>query len=387
MADEPVVGMNYFDHQFLRTGDFDTAQQYHVDRLRQHNRLLHRAGVVDGLAVTPTGPRGVQVTPGRAVDQAHLEVVLRPTSAPDVGTLLRLQTVDRIIETEVHITEAGLSIQLDLVPPSNAANNPIFLTICQGIQATTPSADPGITGHTRLVERAVIEAHTNPPSGSQLLLAQINRNPDGTIAGAPNFTNRQLATALLAHNSVISAMIAEAVAGATDQNPNAGTGIKTGHIQNQAVTGAKIADNTIRLANLEESLRQSIGLGPRWVRLPFLPKPLGTSPGFNLGPTHSNSTGAARGVMEIPVPAGATQITRLRIAGTENAGNIRINLWRAKTNEGVPMLQTSFGGAPFNQIFAVPEADRQLDREFEGLALEVEATARSDIFFIAAEFT
>jgi hypothetical protein len=387
MADEQVVGMHYFDHQFLRTGDFDTAQTYHIDRLRQHNRLLHRAGIIDGLEVTQTGPRSVQVTAGRAVDQAHREVVLRQTGAPEVPTLLRVQTVDGTLETEVHMSGAALPIPLDRLPPSSTPGNAVFLIIRQEIKETIPSIDPGITGNTRFVERAVIEASTAPLSGAQLLLAQINRNPDGTIAGDLDFTGRQQATAHLANNSVTSGAIAEAD-GTTGQNTNTGTGIKTGHIQQRAVTSEKIAENTIREENLEESFRQSLGIGPRWVRLPFLPKQLGTSPGFNLGPTHSNSTGAARGVMEIPVPAGATQITRLRITGTENAGNITIRLRLAKIDSGGTrdiLLQNTFGGAPFNQLFTV--SNGSLDDELEGLALEVEATARSDIWFIAAEFT
>jgi hypothetical protein len=387
MADGQVVGMHYFDHQFLRTGDFDTAQTYHVDRLRQHSRLLHRAGVVDGLDVTQTGPRSVQVTPGRAVDQAHREVVLRQTAAPEVPTLLRVQTADGTLETEVHLTGAALPIQLDRVPPSGTPRNSVFLTIRQGIKETTPVVDPGTTGNTRIVERAVIEASTAPLSGVQLLLAQINRNPDGTIAGNLDFTNRQQATAFLANNAVMSATIAEAD-GTTGQNTNTGAGIKTGHIQQGAGTSEKIFEKAIQLKHLDETVLERIGGGPQWVRLPFLPKQLGTAPTFNQGPTHSDSAGAARGVMAIPVPPGATRVTRLRIAGTENAGSITIRLWRAKINSAdslIPPPQNTFSGAPFNQLFTV--SNGLLDRESEGLALEVEATARSDIFFVAAEFT
>jgi hypothetical protein len=383
MADEQVVGMNYFDHQFLRREDFSTAQQYHVDRLRQHNQLLHQAGIVDGLEVTRTSPRSIQVTPGRAVDQAHREVVLRPTAAPEVPLLLRIQTIEGIQETEMHLTGAALSIPLDQVPPSSEPGNPVFLTIRQGLKETTASADPGITGNTRLVERAIIEASTAPLSGAQLLLAQINRNLDGTIAGDPHLTGRQQATARLADDAITSAKIA-AADGTTEQDTNTGTGIKTEHLQDQAVTSNKIAANTIQLDHLEESLRQSIGLGPRWVRLPFLPKQIGNLPPFNLGLTHSNSAGAARGIMEIPVPAGATQITQLRIAGTENADKITIRLWRAKIDSGDRLLENTFAGAPFNHLF--PNINAPLDSELEGLALEVETTARADIWFVAAEF-
>jgi hypothetical protein len=394
MADEQVVGMHYFDHQFLRTGDFDTAQTYHVDRLRQHNRLLHQAGIIDGLTVTrlATFPRRVRVAPGRALDQAHREVVLRRKTDPDdpqVRILLRVETADGTLETEVDMTETTLPIELDRVPPSSAADNPVFLTIRQGIKETTPIVDPGITGNTRFVERAVIEASTAPLSGAQLLLAQINRNPDGTV-GNLVFTNRQRATALLANNAVTSAKIDEAD-GETGQDTNMGAGIKTGHIQRGAVTGEKIAENAIRAINLEPGFLNSLGGGPRWVRLPFLPKQLGENPRFNLGPTHSDcGTGGARGIMEIPVPAGATQIRRLRITGTENKGSITIRLRLAKIDSGGIrdiLLTHIINHEPFNELRTVPDENRSLDAQLEGLALQVEATARSDIWFIAAEFT
>ncbi|MCK5712331.1 MAG: hypothetical protein KAI25_06425, partial [Hyphomicrobiaceae bacterium] len=44
--------MNYFDRQFLRANDFQDEQEYHIDRRRRHNRLLHKPGVAKGLEVT-----------------------------------------------------------------------------------------------------------------------------------------------------------------------------------------------------------------------------------------------------------------------------------------------------------------------------------------------
>jgi len=92
--------------------------------------------------------------------------------------------------------------------------------------------------------------------------------------------------------------------------------------------------------------------------------------------------------MEIPVPAGATRVTRLRIHGTENAGRITIRLWRAKRDSGDILLEQPITTDPFNETFAVPNGSLgSLENNLEGLALEVEATNRSDIWFIAAEFT
>jgi hypothetical protein len=391
MADEQVSGINYFDHQFLRKEDFETAQNYHIDRLRQHNQFLHQPGVIDGLEVAGTaGTKIVTVSLGRAVDEEHREVVLRQTADATIPPLLRVQTTTGFQESEPPLIETAATLTIDLspLPTSALAGNPAFITIRQGTKETVRSQDPGTTDrYTRLSERAIIEASTIPRSGAQLLLAQINRNADGAIVGSPDLTGRQRATARIAQDAiraehladdvVSSATIAEAD-GTTDQDTSTGTGIKTDHLQDGAVTGAK----------LDEALLQSIGLGARWVRLPFLPKLLGGLPPFNLGPTHSTSESAANGIMEIPVPPGATRITRFRITGTENTGRITITLWRARINFALSddlLIEFFDGGAPFfdNRYDII---DGALDAESEGVALQVHASGKSEISFVAARF-
>jgi hypothetical protein len=94
--------------------------------------------------------------------------------------------------------------------------------------------------------------------------------------------------------------------------------------------------------------------------------------------------------MEIPVPAGATRVTRLRITGTENTAGITIQLRLAKINSSGSrdiLLTHTFSGANFNVLLTVPNENSSLNAELEGLALQVKANARSDIWFIAAEFT
>jgi len=252
MADEQIIGMNYFDHQFLRKTDFETAQNYHVDRLRQHNRLLHVPGIVDGLQVNKTGDLSIKVTLGRAVDEECREVVLRCTVDPEVPPLLRVQTATGFQEMEHHIAGAAMSIDLSPLPASTPPDNSVFITIRQGTKKTTPSQDPGLKdltdNETRLVERAVIEASTNSPSGAQLLLAQINRNNGGMI-NAILTTGCKNAGAWLADDSVISAKIDETdnvmVGGVPSQDTNTGSGVKTGHIKDGAVTDAKLRSHTI----------------------------------------------------------------------------------------------------------------------------------------------
>jgi hypothetical protein len=198
MSDSQVTGINYFDHQFLRQTDFITAQNYHIARLQQHNQLLHRPGVVgDGLNVTKTGDRSVQLSLGRAVDKNYREVILSQDAPP----LLRIQTAGTDFrESEPTLTAQGLQLDLSSIPSSAA---PIYLTIGQDPKPTTPSSDPGTTGQfTRLIERPVIEASTVDPGTAKLILAILTRNTSGIIDNTIDFSRRELANATLAPNSV-----------------------------------------------------------------------------------------------------------------------------------------------------------------------------------------
>jgi hypothetical protein len=277
MTDERVIGMNYFDHQFLRREDFETAQDYHVDRLRQHNRLLHQPGIVaaDELTVNRTGDRSVEINLGRAIDGWHREVVLRRTDGataelpigvsvkrPDGETvvlpLVRIQTDDRFTEEELPVTGAALPVDLSPLP-ANA--DPVYLTIRAGTKATTPSTDPGITGDTRLVERPVIEVSTSLPSGAQILLARVNRNADGTINGNPDSKGREYTGAWLAPDSVTTNHIQNSAVTGVKLANGAVTSAK---IANEAVTSAKIADGAVtsaKIAKADGSSGQDIGTG------------------------------------------------------------------------------------------------------------------------------
>jgi len=209
MSDSQVTGINYFDHQFLRADDFKNAQNYHIDRLRQHNQLLHRPGVLgDGLNVTKTGDRSVQLSLGRAVDKNYREVILSQDALP----LLRIQTAGTDFrESEPTLTVQGLQLDLSSIPSSAA---PIYLTIGQDPKPTTPSSDPGTTGQfTRLIERPVIEASTVDPGTAKLILAILTRNASGIIDNTIDFSRRELANATLAPNSVSEANLDAATRG------------------------------------------------------------------------------------------------------------------------------------------------------------------------------
>lgn len=69
--------LRYYNGQFLQEQDFTDEQQYHLDRQRRHNRLLHSYGIADGLAVTAeAGSTSVAVHPGTAIDKDGRTIVL-----------------------------------------------------------------------------------------------------------------------------------------------------------------------------------------------------------------------------------------------------------------------------------------------------------------------
>jgi hypothetical protein len=80
--------VRYFAGQLLGADDFQAEQDYVLGRLARRNRLLHGAGIVDGLAVTIEGgadPQTVRVVvaPGLAFDPLGREIAVdTPWSAP-----------------------------------------------------------------------------------------------------------------------------------------------------------------------------------------------------------------------------------------------------------------------------------------------------------------
>src|SRR5262249_34035974 len=62
--------------EFLQVAEFQAEQSYHMDRRRRHDRLLHVAGVAEGLDVTLVDPATVNVAAGTAVDDLGQQILL-----------------------------------------------------------------------------------------------------------------------------------------------------------------------------------------------------------------------------------------------------------------------------------------------------------------------
>ncbi|BAY29283.1 hypothetical protein NIES2107_11240 [Nostoc carneum NIES-2107] len=65
----------YFAGQYLLEDDFELEQNYHIDRQRRHNRLLHVSGIADGLIVTPGNDLTVKISAGTAIDKNGRQIV------------------------------------------------------------------------------------------------------------------------------------------------------------------------------------------------------------------------------------------------------------------------------------------------------------------------
>jgi hypothetical protein len=68
--------VRYFAGQILGADDFNTEQNYFIQKHRLHNRHLHGWGVVNGLDVTVDKSNVVHVSPGVAIDCVGNELLL-----------------------------------------------------------------------------------------------------------------------------------------------------------------------------------------------------------------------------------------------------------------------------------------------------------------------
>jgi hypothetical protein len=75
--------VRYFDGQYLKDQDFIDEQNHHTDRQHRHERLLHVAGILEGLNVTVNA--GVlTVSPGAAVDDTGRQILLETARTVNV---------------------------------------------------------------------------------------------------------------------------------------------------------------------------------------------------------------------------------------------------------------------------------------------------------------
>ncbi len=144
--------LKYYTGQFLQEQDFTAEQEYHLDRLRRHNRQHHVPGIADGLEVTAAlGATSASVSPGTAIDLEGRQIVL----------------------TQPHnVAFASLTNQWVLV-------------VISYDQEESDDATVGDAGKTRWLERPDVNAipeNGAPPKDLRIRLARLRIAANGTIA-------------------------------------------------------------------------------------------------------------------------------------------------------------------------------------------------------------
>jgi hypothetical protein len=168
---------------------------------------------------------------------------------------------------------------------------------------------------------------------------------------------------------------------------------------------ARLAVGSITADQLHDDLKRG------WFRSPFRPDPMvegpeaGTEaglPAFRVGATESLSPDhrdagdrdrGAGGTMAIPIPPSVKHITRFRIAGMENKGEISILLMRGgfdpetrKHVRDVLLDEKITRREPFLETYAIKERDTPLNPEYHTLVLWLKGTRRTAVSLVAVEF-
>ncbi|MCU0588470.1 MAG: hypothetical protein MUF52_09965 [Syntrophobacteraceae bacterium] len=184
--------------------------------------------------------------------------------------------------------------------------------------------------------------------------------------------------------------------------------VAEGAIDDSAVRRVRVwAPESITAGDLHPDLKRG------WLRLPFRPHPLVNiprgekeiPPAFRIGATECLSPDpheaegkdrGAAGTMSIPIPPHATHVTRMRIAGSVNEGELLINLlkggWDPDKVEHVKeaiveaRIQGKAAGekSAFLETFEI--ADTSLNPEYQTLSVWLRGTRRTALSLIAVEF-
>jgi hypothetical protein len=230
--------VTYFDRQFLRAEDFQVEQGYHLGRRRGISAGMFRPGVAVGLEVVRVDAGSVRVTAGLAIDRLGREIVLDGDSGAipaDPGAAVEVwiayaeapsDPVSYLGADEQRFTRIAEAPAIVPVPPGNVPADGIRLAV------VPPGGEPDMSAR--------------PVAGPR----------DGSVAGLS-----------LADDAVTSRALAEAD-GASDQDTDSGSGVKTGHIQNGAVTSDKLAEDVVDgLAErtIDKLLQRGVPIGDRSV--------------------------------------------------------------------------------------------------------------------------
>jgi hypothetical protein len=107
--------VRFYDGEFLKDGEFIDEQKYHLDRRQRHDRLLHVAGVAEGLDASKVDDKTIKVSAGTAIDDLGQQILLDrdqtlTVGAGDNGTLfvqlLFAETADHLADENSAVSAA-----------------------------------------------------------------------------------------------------------------------------------------------------------------------------------------------------------------------------------------------------------------------------------------
>ena len=76
----PITRVHYFDGEFLDASDFQTDQDYNIDKLAWLDRSMFTYGIAAGLEVSSlSGQQLLSVSPGMAIDELGRQLILTET--------------------------------------------------------------------------------------------------------------------------------------------------------------------------------------------------------------------------------------------------------------------------------------------------------------------
>ena len=234
--------MNYFDRQFLRAQDFVDEQDWILDRQQRHNRLLHTAGIAEGL----------QVSSSTELGEESWAVVSAGTAYDNFGNVSIVRDSQK-----VHFPNTN-GVEGNFRTDDGKFVTTVFLSIIYHEEASELSKDPGntdkntrILAKPKLIPSVTSPVQLDPTKPEAFLLAIISRDPDtGNITAIDtNPPGRKRANAL-PPNSVSSETLA-------DQS------VQNRHVAAGAVTGDKIAGETIQTNNLTPEIQSLLRQIPR----------------------------------------------------------------------------------------------------------------------------
>nr|NIM16387.1 hypothetical protein [Candidatus Aminicenantes bacterium]NIM83165.1 hypothetical protein [Candidatus Aminicenantes bacterium]NIN22541.1 hypothetical protein [Candidatus Aminicenantes bacterium]NIN46312.1 hypothetical protein [Candidatus Aminicenantes bacterium]NIN89151.1 hypothetical protein [Candidatus Aminicenantes bacterium] len=209
---DEIKRTRYFQHEILDSDDFIDEQEYHRNMRYLHNSRFHTWGILEGLEVDytegqePGNETIVTVNTGTAVDGKGREMVLPASKTIDFNDY-----------------QAGMAY---------------YITIRWNQQEGLPRQEDEFK---RWQEIPGIDISEEEPldKDMNLVLAYVKLKSENNIIESIDNSMSKYATLEIGDKFVTSVKLADAD-GTTGQDTNVGSGVKTAHLQDGAVTEAKL---------------------------------------------------------------------------------------------------------------------------------------------------